>query len=145
MGRLGSIASVKSPTLNRKRRLGRAIDRFDKEVIDPIIGDFELAFYVQAGYLSAVIILIVISDITSRNFATFIGTLGLGSLGIGANYERLQRAMIQFLRDRRNLKVGVAELRLRLSLCEDSDAECLERVEKLLIKSYDAVTKKTKG
>jgi hypothetical protein len=121
----------------KKDNLTRAIDRLEKEVVGPAARDISISFALQTGYL---IILVLFGIVTNLNptFFTVVGTLGLGSLGVGANFERLQKAVTQFLSDRRALKSAVTGLRIRLDLCKETDTQCLAEVEELLKKRVSA-------
>ncbi len=112
-------------------RLRRAIDRTDQEMVKPRIRDIKVGFVFQNGYNLALLVLGVVANL-APSMATVIGTFGLGTLGVGANFERLQNSVNEFLKDRRKLRDGIAVLRIRLDRCLETDEACLSKVDDLL-------------
>jgi len=94
----------------------------------------------QIAYLILIILFGVIANL-KPDISTVIGTLGLGGLGVGANYEKIQSSVSKFLKDRRTLKDTVVVLRLKLNGCDPSDDKCLDEVQRL----YEEILKKLTG
>lgn len=114
-------------------RVGRAIDRYEKEFVNPTVSDIRVSFAIQIVYHIALLIFGILTNL-NPSLTSVIGTLGLGSLGIGANWQRLQKTVEKFQKDRRALKLSVTELRARYDLCAKNDERCLKDVIALLIR-----------
>jgi hypothetical protein len=117
-----------------QKRLKRAVTRYEEEVVAPIISDMGKSFGIQIGYISCLVFFGILINL-KPSLASVIGALGLGSLGISANWERLQETLKKFLRDRRALKLSVSQLKTELDLADD-DEKLLKDVEKLIRELY---------
>lgn len=90
------------------------------------------------GYYAALAAFGIVANL-NPTVGSVIGTLGLGGLGIGANYEKARTAVGAFLKDRGALNLLVVEARSRVLRCQDDDDECLDRVEAFLDKAFEAL------
>jgi hypothetical protein len=116
-----------------KERLEAEIDSIESTIVIPRVRDIRISFALNISYLLLLIIFAVLANL-SPSFGTGIASFGFGSLGIGANYEKLQKAVASFLKERRSLLEMVAKLRLKLKDC-DGDEDCLEDVRDAIIES----------
>ncbi len=94
------VKSTRQPT---KEDTIELIDAITDSVIGPKEREMEYLFIMHTLYYVFLISAGVVVNL-SPTTATAIGTLGLGSLAIGANYSNLQEAVDGFIKDRRHLK-----------------------------------------
>jgi hypothetical protein len=120
----------KDELLDYEKRLNRVIERYEKESIAPQVKDNGKLFWAQVGFYVLLIIFGIITNL-APNLTTLIGSLGLGSLGIGANWERLQEVGKKFMDERNRLKQQVVDLKNELDLA-DLNEDKLKGVETLL-------------
>lgn len=123
------------------RRLLRVVDDIEMYIVNPRVRDIWISFSIQSGYIIVVFILGVISNL-SPNTATLIGSLGLGTLGVGTNFQRIQKAANKLLHDRRALKDFVGQIRTQIDLCHQDDAQSLAEVEKFMRRGLIEIMKK---
>jgi len=85
------------------------IDGIKNGVVAPKVKEMRDLLVVHSLYYVFLIAAGVVVNV-SPTAATAIGTLGLGSLGVGANYNNLQSAVDKYVSDRRNLLSSVEQL-----------------------------------
>ena len=124
-----------------RERLEKAIDRYEKEFVNPTISDINKFFALQIVFHILLITFGILTNL-KPSLSSIIGALGLGSLGFSANWQRLEKTFKQFLRDRRILKLSVAVLRIELELC-GNDEKCLKNRVETLLRRYQQEVRKT--
>lgn len=117
-----------------RARLERAVNRYENEVVAPIISDMKISFALQIVFIILLVVFGIITNL-EPSLASIIGALGLGSLGVGANWERLQKTLKKFLTDRRTLRLSVSKLKNELELA-NLDESRLKDVEALIREYY---------
>jgi hypothetical protein len=83
------------------------------------------------------VLLLIFGFITNLdpNLASLIGALGLGSLGVGANWERLQQVLNKFINERSRLNNTVVTLKNEFTFA-DLNEDKLRGVENLIRELY---------
>ena len=87
------------------------IDGIKHGIVLPKERDMRDSFFMHSAYYIVLIAAGILVNI-SPTAATAIGTFGLGSLGVGANYNNLQKAVDNYINDRRKLIDSITELEL---------------------------------
>ena len=123
-----------------KDRLRVAIDRYEGEFVDPRISDITRSFKLQVAYHIALILFGVLANL-KPSLTSVIGTLGLGSIGFGANFQAAREALEKYQKDRSSLRASVTALRVGIDLCSEDDEACLKDVEALLRKYLEEAMK----
>jgi hypothetical protein len=120
--------------LDYKKRLNRVIERYEQETIAPLISGMKIEFLAQVGFI---VLLLIFGFITNLdpNLASLIGALGLGSLGVGANWERLQQVLNKFINERSRLNNTVVTLKNEFTFA-DLNEDKLRGVENLIRELY---------
>ena len=113
------------------KRLRDAADKIEKYIVNPRVHDIEISFISQVFYLLALLFLGIIAN-SSPNTGTLIGTLGLGTLGVAGNYQRIQKAVDKLLRDKRALKDFVGNIRIQIAVCDKNDAQAIAEIRVLI-------------
>jgi hypothetical protein len=97
------------PTGPTKEDAISLIDAIKSSVIGPKVREMKYLFAMHSLYYVVLISAGVVVNL-SPTAATAIGTLGLGSLGVGANYNNLQNAVDKYVNDRRALLDSLQQL-----------------------------------
>lgn len=103
-----------------------AIDRYEKEIVNPIISEINLSVTKQMIYHTSLIVLGFLTSLTPIP-VSMLGPL-IGFMGISANWNTALRTLERYYKDRRYLMHSLTHLRL---LDEASPMEA-----KKLMKSY---------
>ena len=97
------------PTGPTKEDAISLIDAIKSSVIGPKVREMKYLFEMHSLYYVVLIAAGVVVNL-SPTAATAIGTFGLGSLGVGANYNNLQNAVDKYVNDRRTLLDSLQQL-----------------------------------
>jgi len=116
-----------------KEKLEAEIDSIEATIVEPRVRDIQISFGLSVAYLALLIVFGVLANL-SPSFSTGVASFGFGSLGIGASYEKLQKAVASYLKERRSLLGMVAKLRVKLGDC-DGDQDCLKETREAIIES----------
>ena len=120
--------------LNYQAALKKVINRYETEVVSQKIAEMTKLFRIQIGFIIFLVIFGIIINL-EPNLGSFVGTLGLGGLGVSANWERLQKTF-EKVPDRSALKSSVSYLKAQLELA-DLDEKRLSDVEARIKRLYE--------
>lgn len=120
--------------LSYKAGLERAIERYENDIASQIRVNDKL-FVLHIGFLILLVIFGIIINL-NPNLASLIGTLGLGGLGVGTNWERLKETFKSFPKERSALKLHVSHLKNKLDIA-DLDEDRLKSVENAIKTLYE--------
>lgn len=115
-----------------------AIDRYEKEVVDPIISEINFSFTTQVICHIFLIILGIFINLNPSP-TKIIGTLAIGLMVI-ANWPTAREAFERFQKERRILLDSVMIINTTLDLCYEDDEAGLEEVEALLRSYLEALS-----
>ena len=114
------------------KRLTDAADKIEEYVVNPRVHDIELSFSLQIVYLVLLVALGILANLLP-SAGTVIGTLGLGTLGVVGNYQRMQAAVDKLLHDRRALKDFVGLIKTLIALCDENDVQSIKEVRTVML------------
>jgi hypothetical protein len=114
------------------KRLTDATDFIERHIVNPRVRDIEISFLMQVAYVVLLFVLGIVANL-SPNIGTMLGALGLGSLGVAGNYQRIQGSVNKLLVDRRALKDFVGLTRTRIALCDENDMQSITEVRTMML------------
>lgn len=121
------------------KRLQQVANSIEKYIVTPRVHDAEISFLLQTLYLLFLLVLGIVANL-SPNIGTLVGSLGLGTLGVAANYQRIQKAVDKLLHDRRVLKDFIGLIRTQIALCDKNDMQSIAQVKAFMLDGLKKLT-----
>jgi len=112
-------------------------------LVGPKVRDLTISFLTHISYYALLIVTGIVVNLSPSSL-TAVGSFGLGSLGVAANYNRAQNSVDKFLHDRGKLKTSIDKLELFVEQCDSNDLAYLHKC-KNLIENYLATLDSVSG